>query len=556
VSRETVLVIVNRAGDAFTTTVAVKPVSGTATSTATINAVTPTTTVAMLQGRVVTDELWRIRLTVGLAGTTFGYVVEADDTLADIAAELAGAINATGPADYIATSDGEILVITSVDGADFTTTLRRFLAASTDGIVDPEIVDPTTTVATLFGVPVQNELWTIAITITIDEIPQTQTLHEYRIGLAAALTITGTPEHGDVWTLVLNDDENTTFSLTLDVATFVAIDTDGEPGVSEAELAAALAAAINAYTPGTVDFVAMSAGPTLEVSSKTEPVSLTLAVNGEFVAAVEGELDSLAEVAAALAADINATADEAFTATSDAESVIIVNREGADFTTAFALTLADGNPAGAMVIDDHTATIRRINLSGTPAAGDTWTATVAGSDYSLPELDAAAITAFDTDGTAGLSAAEITAALGEIAADLAEAVNAGAPDQYTATSDGDVLFIVNRNGDVFEAEVAVTTTATPAIPADATATVVTLSGMVFNNDVWTIRINDSDDTTYSFRVGESGTVVTLLGSPETGETWTIRRCGYRRRRAGRDCRGTGGTHRSDDRDASRPGRRG
>src|SRR6185436_5745057 len=82
----------------------------------------------------------------------------------------------------------------------------------------------------------------------------------------------------------------------------------------------------------------------------------TVSINGNaattYSVVVNATIDTLEEIAAALASQIRADDGDAptFTAATDGRALVIVNRAGTAFTTAFALTLPASQLPGAATI--------------------------------------------------------------------------------------------------------------------------------------------------------------------------------------------------------------
>src|SRR5262249_12707827 len=98
-------------------------------------------------------------------------------------------------------------------------------------------------------------------------------------------------------------------------------------------------------------------------------ISLRGIASHHLVTPGSGGANSLADIARILAASINATAADVFTATADGPVLVIVNRDGAAFGTR--LTVGSTN-VGVKAIDRSTPTEAAVNLSGTPATGEVW----------------------------------------------------------------------------------------------------------------------------------------------------------------------------------------
>jgi Ca2+-binding RTX toxin-like protein len=513
-AHDNVLVIVNRTGTAFVTSAVLTP-ADTTTSSAAVNASTARSTTTLLSGQAVENQLWRLRLTIGQVTTNYDYVVENGDTLADIAAGLAGMVNAATAGDFVAQADGQNLVVTNLAGSIFSTGFQLFLANATSGnfTVNPTV--PTTTVATLGGTPVLGEVWTIKVDAG------TESVHSHRVGAtgtSVSFTLTGAPLNGEVWTVVLNNNTATTYEVVIgDEYMLAGVETviDELP-----EIAALLRQFINDDADAPT-FTAVSEGTTLEISSTAsfrmtyEIVPVGSRTDGAMILnSVVGALDSLADVTTALAADINANAATDFTATTEGSTLVIVNRAGTVFSTEFELTLVSGELGGAMVIDGSTALTTRVDLGGTPVTDETWTLTLDALTYEVVIGDS-----YDIDGVP-----TIVDTLVEIATALAQTINddAAAAD-FTATASGATLLIVNRLGTNFVAEMDVTTTTTPATATNGTAAMVTLGGAPIINDTWTLTLTPSGGsaTDVSFKVGLTGTLLTLIGVPKLGEVWTV-----------------------------------
>ncbi|MFA5123470.1 FG-GAP-like repeat-containing protein, partial [Zavarzinia sp.] len=143
--------------------------------------------------------------------------------------------------------------------------------------------------------------------------------------------------------------------------------------------------------------------------------------------------DSQTAIAAQLAASINASAADVFTAVNDGGVLVIVNRDGGVFKTSF--TVAGVN-IGVAAIDRSTPTEAAVNLTGKPATGEVWQ--IALSDgATTPTVHGYTVAAGNT--------------LETIAAGIAAAINGGAHAEFAAVAEGSTVLIVRRDGTLFAA---------------------------------------------------------------------------------------------------------
>ena len=223
-----------------------------------------------------------------------------------------------------------------------------------------------------------------------------------------------------------------------------------------------------------------------------------------------GTLDTLSDIALALANDINANAATDFTATAASNQLVVVNRAGGAFTTAFALTLISGELGGAVTVDATTAKTTSVALGGTPVTNDTWTLTLVSTPFQVVVGNNYTINGVSTTVTS----------LPQIAAAFAQAINdSSATADFTAKSSGSVLVIVNRVGTAFTTNLAVTTATAPATSSAATSAIVTLGGAPVMNDTWTLTLTPSGGAAspVSYQVGLTGTLVKLIGTAQLGD---------------------------------------
>ncbi|CAN0469797.1 unnamed protein product, partial [Phaeothamnion confervicola] len=149
------------------------------------------------------------------------------------------------------------------------------------------------------------------------------------------------------------------------------------------------------------------------------------------------------------------------------------------------------------------------DLAGTPKLGDRWIISLAGVQY-VVTVDAV-ITTLGNNALAGIGAR------------LAAAINAGAPDSFSAFMVGNTLYVTERTGAAFDsaAVVGLATSANGTILAAApgSAISVALSGDPAAGDIWRLTINGTQHNVtigsvlgsadYTFATG----VVLPAGSP-------------------------------------------
>ncbi|MHC4429738.1 MAG: hypothetical protein ACYS0D_14220, partial [Planctomycetota bacterium] len=268
-----------------------------------------------LTGTPVEDDDWTVTLDVG--GTSHTVTVAEDQTLAQIAAALAEDINNDANADFTAVGDGVFLVIVNRAGT-------AFVAALDDDATGTVDTTTNTTLVTFSGAPLTGELWSVELDDTTDQTTHTAPISvgktradalaelALNINSSAVAAFTAMSE-GDILIIVNKDD--VTFT-----ATFAVVPT----GIGDLDTATAEATTI-ALT-GTPD--------------EGEVYSVTLDALSDGIAesrhaVLIGGGETLAEVARALADDINATAAGDFTAGADGSTLIIVNRAGTAFSVDF-----------------------------------------------------------------------------------------------------------------------------------------------------------------------------------------------------------------------------
>jgi hypothetical protein len=319
---------------------------------------------------------------------------------------------------------------------------------------------------------------------------------------SAAVRVDGEAVLGDVWTVDLSgtsygyavralvtlsgapqDLEDWTVVVNGVAFTYEANDADGTLDTL-AQIAAALAGLIDAHA----DYSATAAGAAVVIGSATSPVApLTVStaitpVSGASLGTMQvASADTLADVAAGLAAAINDAA-AGLTATARDTTLVVATAAGS-FVLDTTVTPEDGAAAVSPTVDAHTLT-----LTGTPGQGQAWTLTV----------DGMAITHVVTSGQAR----------SQIAGALAALVNAG-PSGYAAVAEGDAIVI-------FKLVAGALATSLDAAPANSAAVRTTALGssVAHLNDsanageTWSVTVGGG---TYSVEIG------TVLATDAFGE---------------------------------------
>ncbi|MFA5123571.1 beta strand repeat-containing protein, partial [Zavarzinia sp.] len=189
------------------------------------------------------------------------------------------------------------------------------------------------------------------------------------------------------------------------------------------------------------------------------------------------------DIAAALAAQINGT--RGLTVVADGAVVVIVNAAGVGFQASFEIVTSATAPS-AVVTELKGATAAAV-LSGTLLAGDTWTFTVGGQDYSFL-----------------IGAASDTHA--ELAALLAAAINGGS--SHIAIAVGDTVVVVDRAAPLTRPTITLSIALALAAGTGSTITVdattpesvaLTLSGTPVAGERWYVAIGANE---YGYTVRE------------------------------------------------------
>ena len=428
----TTLIIVDRASDnsTFSATFQITPSGSGAVATV------AKTTKATLSGTLVPGEVWHILLTVGADSSTFSHSIVSGDTLASVAAALAAAINASTDsigADFTATTEGATLLIVNRAGQTFRTRLEISRAdGTTVGALAADAASARVASTDLTGTAVAGETWSVQLT---DGAGNLLSSDAYLVAANQSLSDVARALAADI-----NANASADFTAMSEGAKLIVVNRDGNSfqlalGVAPVQrLAGAMAADQSAVktTIGT-----LSGSP---VAGEIWSVLITVGTTTNRFSHTVLAGQTLGQIAAALAANINANAGGSFAALADGAQLIISNRAGVAFTTAFQFT-----PTGSAAIAPNLAVTTMARLSGTPATGEVWSVRL--SIGATTSIHSYTVAANDT--------------LAQIAAALAASINATADANFpaaanaafTASAEGSLLVITNRGGAAFMTEI-------------------------------------------------------------------------------------------------------
>jgi len=459
------LVIVNRGGHPFT----MADVYVIDTSTA--NATTVT-----LTGTPIVGETWSIRLEFDGIARTISHTVAIDatgiDTLAEIAEGLAAGINVSAGNEFSSTTDGSKLIIVKRTDGDFDTFFLTQAAPFGQTAT-------TTAIVTLSGIPVSGEIWTVSIggltfsvtvggTYDIDGVSTViTTLDQITGALATAINTDTSPEAAHYTAMTEGD-------------TLIIVNQAGSTFVTTFEIIPATGYTVDATTPVTA-LMTLQDDP---VPDKDWTLVITVeAVTRQYTHTVTAG-ETKQQVAEALAVAINNDVNMPdFTATVEADTLIIVNRAGTPFSF--------GN---SFDIDATTATTTMVTLGGKPVADETWEVTVAGQSHTVT--------------VGGTVNSVVVDTLGEIAKALAWQIESDPLlSEFTAMTEGSMLLIVKRTAGDFTTSVEITPVGTITSPADPVASdastvaaaTIALTGTPVVGEEWEVELTfDSTTTTHSW----------------------------------------------------------
>ncbi|MBV5331577.1 hypothetical protein JZU69_04155, partial [bacterium] len=349
------VVIVNRAGTAFTATYAVAT-AGTMTAT-TLSATAQQATIA---AGVRAGDQFTASVAVGAASASVTYTAQAGDIPTRVAAALAALLNSSADpdaAEFSATARGASLYIVNRGQLVFTsgyTFVPATLSAVSTATGKSAVIDATGSSV------VADESWTLTLTAG-------STVTTYTVATAST----------DLQTVL--------------AGLAVRINADS----ANAYLADASGSVLRVFRSGSTDFTAslsiVAAGvPAVDPATvRTEMHALTgVAVSGEswrltlagrnYSVAVDATNDTLAKIATALAGLVNADANaDDFTASAESATLILTNRAGG----ALGATL-NALPTPSQTVS-ASLTALRLELVGNPLAGERWTVTLAGRAYTV-----------------------------------------------------------------------------------------------------------------------------------------------------------------------------
>jgi Ca2+-binding RTX toxin-like protein len=498
------LVVVRLAGTLSTFTAAVAPRNSLTEQDATVAIVTPS-------AQPVIGETWRVMI-----GTTpYIHVVQSvggvAQSIASIVSALAAKINAGPVNGYTAFTDVNVLVITRADNAAITAPTFAVTPAASIAI---DSATPTSRIVSFgaSGTPVTGETWyvmlqtasgDVAYGITVGALLNlgagpgvVDTLAEITSELAKSINANAAAGYravADGLQLFIIDPAGRSFSASFEI---------GRPGGirgGSAQLAAA---------PAKVLTMAGSA----EIG-ETWSVALTFGgVTRAYGHLVAAGAQTPAQIAASLAAAINADLSAGFTAVADGGKLIIANREGETFT-ALGFGTPKLVPAGAVQVADaedeaggesvHAVEVNLAVLNGgSLVAGATWLLQLelGGQAYTLEHL----ITG--SDSLASIEAA-FAAQINSPAAQAAGSPFAGLHASITAAG---TLVVVDLAGRDVSASVALKPVAQAAIDGgSATTTVVDLIGTPEQDEVWRLRVGN---LIYSITIGSTPQTLAQLAS--------------------------------------------
>ena len=425
----TTLVIRRAAG--FSATLTITPSGGVAEGTA------PTRTVT-ITGAYGTGDTWNLTLADG--ATVLGTASATGASADAVATSLAASIN--GNAGFHAIAQGATVTIVSTGGSAFNTALSVDIAGSAP-------VGDTSARVITFADFATTDGWSLALGAeTYASTADTKTL--VATDLAAQI----------------NGDADAPFAAKVSGESLIVFSTAAATFTPSLTVTPAVQAGTAATTQTWTLGGTPAAGQTWTLTVDTEPVTATGNAN-------------LTDVAAALAAAVNADADlTSYVARSSGATITITRFGGAGAIVASVAAPA----AGAATLTAGTPSVRAeaFSAAGT-VTGDDWTLILTEADGTV--IESATVSDLDASPTA-----ELTAALQALA-------------HFDAEASGTTLRVtrVDGTGD-FRLQVVVTKTG--AIAAARPAHTITYGGAVVDGDVYAVAVNGtaSNDAAASFEV--------------------------------------------------------
>ncbi len=207
---------------------------------------------------------------------------------------------------------------------------------------------------------------------------------------------------------------------------------------------------------------------------------------------VSGTTTTLADVASSLASRINALSPTRYRASAEGCTLIITSSTGADFETSLEIV-----PTTAVSSSAPTATV--VFGGNKIEVGGAWQVTLAVTGSTT------------TTHTFTVSSTETT--LSDIAAALAEDINAHAASGIMAAVEDETLVIVSAAGTSFTATATAPTGCEAVVATAATTKVIHLTGTAAENEQWTVTLTQSSQTSYyRFDVAKTGTTLSDVAS--------------------------------------------
>ncbi|KPK03543.1 MAG: hypothetical protein AMS20_10425, partial [Gemmatimonas sp. SG8_28] len=464
--------------------------------------------IVTLDGTPVVGDLWR--LTVNSANYDFT-IIDADVTLEQIAAALADAVDGVTDTNVAlrATAAGAGIFIVDTDpaGTGVTASFRLLLQGGPAFAATATTAAANVVAVTLSGTPQDGETWGVSFDSITSDVPVADGGIDTLDEIAAALAVDINGQTGDYQAIadganLLIVKVSGAFTATL-TTTVVGPDVSGAVDSTPTAVVLSLA---GTPIPASVW--------TVELDGES-PVAVTVG-NAYTIGGVALDANTLEDIARILADMINTTIGGEYVATAEAAQIVVIKTTGGFDSANVTTTVFDGaTPLDITSGDIDTASVTtavayQLGLAGAPvlsgddSLGETWTLNWDGESKSLT-LNAATAAAIDTDGVAGVSLAEVAAA-------LADAINADlALSGYVAFGEGDSLVLI-RTGGAFTTPPAIDVVPYNAVTSSAGAATATRSTLTGAHDLlgetWRVTLRN-------------GAQVLLGGTAVLGQTWTL-----------------------------------
>jgi hypothetical protein len=307
-------------------------------------------------GAPVVGEVWTVDIKVDLTIVkSFRHLVMADEGLGDIAQAFAAAINAEGWTTdvFTATVEGNKLIIVKLTPAGelaLEMNIEAAGSASLAGDITFATIVPVAVVAELTGIPAEGETWRIALgSDTVEhEVVAGQTLGDIAQALAAGIVAAGM---SDLTALAMGE-------------SLVIINLAGDPVAPTFTINGATDARLAASSTTPTAGLAGLAG--LPVAGDV----WTILFDSMAYQYQVGAGETLEDVAAGLAADMNTTAPAEFVAMALGSQVLILNLDGAVFTLTGTFTFGHVAVVADTLNAQSLAAVA--TLAGAPLAGEEW----------------------------------------------------------------------------------------------------------------------------------------------------------------------------------------